>query len=122
MDDFEKNREILNDYKNRREEVLKNDGQKSLSDTIVKKLKTTMIGSISSIENHLGFLWGHDSDQELTEDQLILRDLFQQVRTEILDKGNAQSRNIDSELAQYEIKKKRFNLVLPVKIGKKGNE
>lgn len=122
MDDFEKNREILSDYKNRREEVLKNDGQKSLSDTIVKKLKTTMIGSISSIENHLGFLWGHDSDQPLTEDQMILRDLFQLVRTEILDKGNAQSRNIDSELAQYEIKKKRFNLVLPVKIGKKGNE
>lgn len=122
MDDFERNREILNDYKNRREELLKNDGQKSLSDVIMKKLKTTMIGSISSIENHLGFLWGHDSDEKLTEDQLILRELFQQVRTEILDKGNAQSRNIDSELAQYEIKKKRFNLVLPVKIGKKGNE
>jgi hypothetical protein len=122
MDDFEKNREIFNDYKNRREEVLKNDGQKSLSDTITKKLKTTMIGSISSIENHLGFLWGHDSNEKPTEDQLILRDLFQQVRTEILDKGNAQSRNIDSELSQYEIKKKRFNLVLPVKIGKKGNE
>lgn len=122
MDQFEKNRQILSDYKNRREDVLKNDGQRSLSDVVNKKLKTIMIGSIHSIEKHLGFLWGHEDNEELTEDQMILRDLFQLVRTEILDKGNAQSRYIDSELSQYEIKKKKFNLVLPVKIGKKEND
>lgn len=122
MDQFEKNRQILSDYKDRREDVLKNDGQRSLSDVVNKKLKTIMIGSIHSIEKHLGFLWGHEDNEELTEDQMILRDLFQLVRTEILDKGNAQSRYIDSELSQYEIKKKKFNLVLPVKIGKKEND
>ena len=42
-------------------------------------------------------------------------DAFQKVRSEILDKGNTQARNIDAELAQYEVKWLRYHAKLPVK-------
>ena len=40
---------------------------------------------------------------------------FQKVRSEILDKGNTQSRNLDAELNQYEVKWMRYAMDIPVK-------
>ena len=39
-----------------------------------KKIQTTMIGALSSIEQHLGFLWTNQNG-ELTEDQKKLLEL-----------------------------------------------
>jgi hypothetical protein len=41
-------------------------------------------------------------------------DLFQKVRSEILDKGNTQARNVDAELSQYEVKWLRYTMQMPV--------
>jgi hypothetical protein len=109
------------EYKQKREEKSKLESQDKLSKMIKKKLETTMIGAISSIEEHFGFLWGHDQEGQTSKEQDIMFDLFQEIRSEILDKGNLQSRNVDSELSQYNIEWKKFNMTLPVKQGKKDN-
>jgi hypothetical protein len=121
--EFLNNQKEVSNYRKVREERYKLDSRDRLSKIIRKKIETTMIGAISSVEEHLGFLWGYDENQnDLTEDQKRLKELFQLVRSEILDKGNTQSRNADAELAQYDVEWKKFTMVLPVRIGIKEND
>jgi hypothetical protein len=75
-----------------------------------KKVQTTMIGAISSLENIFGFLWEDDS-----EDSQQMRELFDKFRSEVLDKGNHQIRNVDTELDMYDIVLTRNSITLPVR-------
>jgi hypothetical protein len=43
-----------------------------------------------------------------------MKDLYNKVRSEILDKGNNQARNIDAELSQYEVEWLRYSMKIPV--------
>ena len=72
-----------------------------------------MIGAISSIEDHFSFLWDAKGS-EMTEENRFMFDLFQKVRSEILDKGNSQSRNVDAELSQYEVRWMKYSIDIPV--------
>jgi hypothetical protein len=98
------------DYSFRRYPDYKEKSRERLSSILKKKIQTTMIGSLSSIEEHFGFLWEGD-----TEEHKKMGDLFQKIRSEVLDKGNHQARNIDVELSQYEIEWLRNTLHLQVK-------
>ena len=80
-----------------------------------KNIQTTMIGALSTIEKHLGFLWGHESSEELTPEQEHLKELYDLVRSEILDRGNNQARNLETEFSAYDIKWLRYQITLPVK-------
>ena len=71
-----------------------------------------MIGALSSIEENLGFLW--EGDGEPTKDQQVMKDIYQKIRSEILDKGNNQARNIDAELAQYDVEWLKYSVTIPV--------
>ena len=42
-------------------------------------------------------------------------DTYQQVRSEILDKGNTQARNVDAELNQYDVTWLKYQVNIPVK-------
>jgi transcription termination factor Rho len=106
MDEFK-------DYKSLREEKYKHDSRDRLGKILKKKVETTMIGALSSIEENLGFLW--NSNSNLTEEQEKIYNLYQKIRSEILDKGNTQARNIDVELSQYDIKWLRYSVTIPVK-------
>ena len=96
-----------------REEKYRTDSRDRLSKILKKKIETTMIGALSSIEEHLGFLWDA-KDGQLTEDQVYMKDLYQKVRSEILDKGNTQARNVDAELSQYDVKWLKYTIKMPV--------
>ena len=102
------------DYKNRREENYKIQSKDRLSKIIRRKIETTMIGALSTIEENFGFLWGQGQDEPLTEEQEIMKDLFQNVRSQILDRGNNQARNVDAELAQYDVEWKKYTMTIPV--------
>lgn len=67
-----------------------------LRERLEQKLRTTMIGSISVIEESpFGKLWGHGLSQtERTTEQKRWYEIWQQVRTKILNKGNNQLRSI----------------------------
>ena len=72
------------------------------------------LAALSSIEKHFGFLWSYDQDGELTPEQEEMRERYEEIRSEILDKGNHQIRNLETELSQYDITWLRYQLSLPV--------
>ena len=80
-----------------------------------KKIQTTMIGALSTLEENLGFLWGHESDEDISPEQQHMKTIFEQVRSDILDKGNTQIRNLEAEFNYYDITWLRFQVDLPVK-------
>ena len=100
---------------NSKDDLLKEKSKDRLAKNCKKKVQTTMIGALSSIEDHLGFLWGHKSDEALSEEQEKMRQLYEELRSEILDKGNTQMRNIDAELTQYDINWNRYQYQIPIK-------
>ena len=55
-------------------------------------------------------LVGDEFDMEFKS----MKDLYQKIRSEILDKGNNQARNIDAELAQYDVEWLRYSVKMPV--------
>ena len=114
MENFDNLIRNKSEYKDARNERYKYDSKDRLSKILRKKVETTMIGAISSLEDHFSFLWSAD-DSEMTEEKKFMFDIFQKVRSEILDKGNSQSRNIDAELNQYEVKWMRYSVEIPVK-------
>lgn len=88
-------------YKDRREQVHARKSAARLTNNLKKKIQTTMIGALSSIEKHFGFLWEHEDVPE--EQKVAMRKVFDDLRSEILDKGNHQLRNVDAELSDYDI-------------------
>ena len=102
------------EYREARTEKYKYDSKDRLSKILRKKVETTMIGAISSIEDHFSFLWNAE-DSEMTSEKKFMYEVFQKVRSEILDKGNTQARNVDAELNQYEVKWMRYSLEMPIK-------
>ncbi len=101
-------------YKEARDTQYKSDSKDRLSKILKKKVETTMIGALSSVEDHFSFLWTNESGQQ-TPEQKIMYDLFQKVRSEILDKGNTQARNVDAELSQYDVNWLRYTIEMPIK-------
>lgn len=114
MENFDELIRQRSEYKATRDDKFKHDSKERLSKILRKKVETTMIGALSSIEEHFSFLWTSDSGP-LKPEQQIMFDTFQKVRSEILDKGNTQARNIDAELNQYEVKWLRYSMNMPIK-------
>jgi len=85
-----------------------------LEKDIEKKFKTVMIGAIASIENNLGFLFGHNENRELTPEEEELKEIFVKIRSEILDKGNGQIRNVKTALDLYKIELAKKTIQLPI--------
>lgn len=119
MGDFRELVRNKSNYEKLKDDKIKSDSKQRLSKILKKKVETTMIGALSSIEEHFGFLWGNANGSvslgDLSEEQRIMYEAYQKVRSEILDKGNTQSRNVDAELNQYEVNWLRFTMNIPVK-------
>jgi CRISPR/Cas system CSM-associated protein Csm2 small subunit len=98
------------EYKKIRDQKYKTDSKDRLSKTLKKKIQTTMIGALSTIEENLAFLWEQDNTKFSKED---MKNLYNKIRSEILDKGNNQARNIDAELAQYEVEWLKYSIKIP---------
>lgn len=100
---------------NRKQEIINERSKTRLKKEIKKRIQTTMIGSLSSVEKYFGFLWGENSESELTKEQMRMREIFEEMRTEILDKGNSQIRNSDSEIENYDVIWNKYHINLPIK-------
>lgn len=104
----------MDDFKKIRESKFKLESKDKLSKVLKKKIQTTMIGALSTIEENFGFLWNNENGDPLTKDQEIMKNIYNKIRSEILDRGNNQARNIDAELSQYEIECMRYQIKIPV--------
>jgi hypothetical protein len=103
------------DYKKSREDRYKEVSKDSLFKASKKRVQTTMIGALSTVEEHFGFLWGFElPEDQLTPEQKHVKSIFEDVRAKILDRGNTQIRSLESEFVNYEISKKKYFINLPV--------
>lgn len=100
--------------KNIREERRKEVSKDTLFKSCKKKIQTTMIGALDSVEKSFGFLWGLEGSEDMSPEQKHLKEIYEEARAKILDKGNTQIRNLEAEFANYEINKKRYQINLPI--------
>jgi CRISPR/Cas system CSM-associated protein Csm2 small subunit len=98
------------EYKKIREQKYKVESKDKLSKVLKKKIQTTMIGALSTIEENLAFLWEQDDPKFSKED---MKNLYNKIRSEILDKGNNQARNIDAELSHYDVEFLKYSVKIP---------
>jgi hypothetical protein len=111
MDDFDKNKHIVNERKQSNEYRKKIYAKKRLEANIIKKIKTTMIGALASFEDGFGHLWGIDLDEsELDQEHIDFRELWFEVRSEILNKGNQQIRAAQDEISEYDTEWHRYQV------------
>jgi len=90
-----------------------------LKKIITRKLQTSFIGAISEFELAFGDEWGHGlPEEQLTDIQKARRDKWEQVRTNILNRGNAQIRALDAELDLHSIQFVGYRTIFG---GEKGN-
>lgn len=70
-----------------------------------KKFRTCFIFALSQFEDMFGLrVWGHNlSDDQITPEQKRNRSVWNQVRKNILDKGNAQSRALSMEIGLHNV-------------------
>ena len=101
-------------YKTTKEDKYKETSKDRLYKISKKKVETNMIGALIYIEKHFGFLWGHESQEDLSPEEQHIKSIYDEVRSEILDKGNNQIRNLESEISQYEVKWLRYHMRLPI--------
>lgn len=98
------------EYKRIRDQKHKVESKERLSKILKKKIETTMIGALSSIEENLGFLWNDNNTQVNKEE---MKQLYNKIRSEILDRGNNQARNVDAELSNYDIAFLKYSIKIP---------
>lgn len=79
---------------------MNNDNQDLILALAIKRLRTTMIGSLAKFENVFGYLWGQHkpNEQDLTDQELYFDNLWQDVRNNILNHGNQQIRKLQEDL------------------------
>lgn len=81
---------------------LENESKRRLLKIVEQKIRTTMIGAICAIEEKWGFLWNDGNPQNEEQKEYFME--FQDIRTQILDNGNKQIRNITDEISNYVIR------------------
>lgn len=91
------------------------DSRDRLQTIYERRLRTLFIGNIALIEKYFGHLWGHNKPKsERTEQEARWNNHWQKLRSEILDKGNDQVRDVEVELDNYDINYHGTRAVLPV--------
>tara|TARA_Y100000385_G_C12473654_1_gene376090 strand:+ start:84 stop:461 length:378 start_codon:yes stop_codon:yes gene_type:complete len=116
MDDYD-NKALKSslDYKKAREERYKEVARNELYQKSRKRIQTTMIGSLAAIEDFFGFLWGLGQEEnDITEEQKYMKNIYEKARSRILDKGNTQIDSLEADFAKYEIERRKFYIKLPV--------
>lgn len=89
------------------------------------RFRTCFIFALAEFENVFGKdLWGCGlPDEDLTHEQLVSKKKWNQVRKNILDKGNAQLRAMDTEIGlhSFDFIGHKINLEMKNESRKKGN-
>ena len=111
MNDYNNLLEQSLDLKRKRDDKYKEISKDRLYQIAKKKMQTTILGALDTIEQRLGFLW---TAEDLSSEQIQLKSIFENARSEILDRGNTQIRNLETEMVQYDITWKRYTISLPV--------
>jgi hypothetical protein len=92
------------------------ESRKRLDKIISQKIRTTFIGSLAVFEECFGFMWGHGKAKEdLTEQEEMMREVWEDARSRILNKSNNQLRAVRSELNNHVVHWNRHRMDFAVK-------
>jgi len=89
--------------------------ENKLRQDIETKIKTTMIGAISRIEQSFGYLWNHGSDP-ISESHEMFLEKWDVLRSDILNHGNNQIRSAHSILNTFLNKQNKYKYNYEFKI------
>ncbi len=100
--------------KGTREVRIAEDSQNRFKKIANKKFRTCFIFALAEFEKTFGLeLWGHNLPKdEITSEQEANRIRWHQVRKNILDKGNAQSRALGAEINLHLVKFEGYHMNL----------
>ena len=94
-----------------REERYLEQSRRRLDKIVSTKVRTAFIGALASFEDEFGFLWGQDlPEDQLTEEQTNMRELWIRARTNVLNNGNTQLRAVRNEIANQTVKWNRHHV------------
>ena len=102
MDNHFMNQKIVDERKKQNLQNKAIYAKNKLKIEVEKRLKTTMIGALASFEEGFGEAIGLNSDNP-TEKQERLCDVWEDVRKEILDRGNRQIKIALEEIDCYDV-------------------
>lgn len=107
---------LVNRAKSAREEQYLELSRRRLDKLVTTKVRTAFIGALAAFEENYGFLWGKGKNEDdLTEQESIMRELWMQTRTKVLNNGNTQMRAVQTEIANHVVSWNRYHMELPVK-------
>jgi hypothetical protein len=103
---------MSNKMRQAKEERFAEQSRKRLDKIISTKIRTAFVGALASFEEEFGVLWGNEKedDSELTDNERAWKEIWENVRTEILNNGNTQLRAARNEIANHVIQWKRYNM------------
>lgn len=113
-DDYFANKKLVDERRKRNLEKQSLYSRNQIKTEFEKRIKTTMIGALSSFEKGFGEYMGINNDNPSPKQQELC-DIWEDVRQEILDRGNKQIRSMLDELDCYEIKYNRYQYKFNVK-------
>lgn len=113
---FKQLKKVVDNRKAEYEENYLDQSRNRLVKIIEKKIMTVGVGAIATFEEEFGHLWGLGLDQsKLTERQVKWKEVWIEVRNEILNRTNDQVRAVYNEFKQYAVKWNRYKTNLKVK-------
>ena len=104
LEDFLRLKKVKEAAKKANQERFAANSTRKLEINLRKKFQTTMVGALAKFEERFGHMWGHGIIiEDLDEEQERYREIWDVVRTEILNNGNNQLRGATEELARYSV-------------------
>jgi hypothetical protein len=101
--------------KEARQQKYLDDCRKRLSTIAEKKMQTVFIGALDAIEHAFGHLWGIDlRDEDRTDEEKEIFELWQELRTEILNNGNNQARALLNEISNHVVQWNRYGATFTI--------
>ena len=92
------------EYKSIREDKYKSDSKDRLSKILKKKVETTMIGALSSIEEHFAFLWTSSDGQPMSFSDDLTQDDYA-LRNKVSTRDKAKEENISDSAAEQNLRR-----------------
>lgn len=122
QDEYYKLKTIHDENKKKNQEKYKVFSKDRLCNNITARMRTTMIGTLAIIEHTIGHLWAIGQERPLTPDEEEMLEMWEDIRTQILDLGNNNIRITQEELSHYTVNwdryKVEFNSTTPLTIKK----
>lgn len=103
--DFDRDRERIEQKKAAYKQRRKDEAKDALCVRMTKNMETIMIGALEEIENSFGFLWGHKENRSKTKEEIEFSEMWQDLRSRILDRSNHKIMQSEKEFDKYEIEK-----------------